>query len=258
MLSSPMSDAHKRALVVAYYLSRFDRKGIRALGYETAMEAFARLSEQLGVKASTLKQMRDSFDPYCSHVRVGWYQRPILRSRANVIQAYDELSEAAVAEIVKEILKGTDSAIDQFTDFIGTEDAVSDFSAGENSAFANRIRTGETAEIFFMEQFTTLPTFQGSTLEDTRKFGIGFDFRALFSSYYQVIEVKGVREAHGYITFTDKEWSVAQQMKQNYILALVSSLDKQPKLVLISNPTTVLVAKMRSVESVSVCWNTKV
>ena len=30
---SPMDDAHKRALVIAYYLSRFDKKGFQALGF---------------------------------------------------------------------------------------------------------------------------------------------------------------------------------------------------------------------------------
>ena len=29
MPDSPMTETHKRALIVAYYLSRFDRKGVR-------------------------------------------------------------------------------------------------------------------------------------------------------------------------------------------------------------------------------------
>ena len=258
MPDSPMDDAHKRALIVAYYLSRFDRKGIRALKYATALQAFEDIGAKLGVKPSTVKHMRDSFDPYCSHVRVGWYQRPILRSRANVIEAYDELSEAAVAEIVSEILKGKPEDTHQYIAPISGEEADTDVSLDENSAFANRLRTGETAETFFMERFATLPAFQGSKLEDTRKLGIGFDFRALFPSSYQAIEVKGIRAAVGYISFTDKEWSLAQVLNQNYILALVRSLDKEPMLELMPNPTVHLEGKMRSIESVSVCWNAKV
>ena len=50
MPESPMFESHKRALIVAYYLSRFDRKGIHALGYATADEAFTRIGDALGVK----------------------------------------------------------------------------------------------------------------------------------------------------------------------------------------------------------------
>ena len=59
MPDSPMTEAHKRALIVAYYLSRFDRKGVRALGYATFTEAFDKVGELLDVKASTVKHMRE-------------------------------------------------------------------------------------------------------------------------------------------------------------------------------------------------------
>ncbi len=258
MNDSPMSESHKRALVVAYFLSRFDRKGIRALGFDTAVEAFEKLSSQLGVKTSTLKHMRDSFDPYCSQVRVGWHQRPILRSRANVIQAYEELSEAAIAEIVRQVLNNREEAVQQYTAPIGKEDSLTDMSLGENSAFANRLRTGETAETFFVENYPLIETFKGRKLEDTRKLGVGFDFRVSHHSGFQAVEVKGVREAHGYISFTDKEWSTAIAMRTDYILALVHSMDYKPELNLIPNPVERLDIKMRSIESVSVCWNARV
>jgi hypothetical protein len=252
-----MSDAHKRALIVAYYLSRFDRKGVRALGYTSFVQAFDQIGEVLNVKPMTIKNMRDSFDPYCSHVRVGWYQRPILRSRANVIQAYDELSEAAIAEIVRELLNGTAETAEQYIAPISEETGM-EASVEENNVFANRLQTGETAETYFIEQFPTLTMFQGSKLEDTRKLGIGFDFRASFPHSYQAIEVKGIREARGYITFTDKEWSVARLLNEDYILALIRSLDNKPSLELITNPFERISAKMRTIESVSVCWHAKV
>jgi hypothetical protein len=253
-----MTEAHKRALIVAYYLSRFDRKGVRSLGYTTFEQAYNQIGEVLSVKPATIKNMRDSFDPYCSQVRVGWYQRPILRSRANVIQAYDELSEAAMAEIVRALLNGGAEGVEQYTAPVSGEETGLELSLDDDNAFTTRLRTGETAETFFMEQFPTLGMFQGSTLEDTRKLGIGFDFRASFSQSYQAIEVKGVREAHGYISFTDKEWSVAQLLNDNYILALVRSLDDKPTLDLMPNPVQHISVKMRTIESVSVYWNARV
>ena len=45
MQDSPMTEAHKRALVVAYYLSKFDRKGVRALGFTSFNDAFERIGQ---------------------------------------------------------------------------------------------------------------------------------------------------------------------------------------------------------------------
>jgi hypothetical protein len=258
MPESPMTESHKRALIVAYYMSRFDRKGVRLLGFDTFNEAFAKIGKTLSVPASTVKHMRDSFDPYCSQVRVGWYQRKILPSRANVIQAYDELSEAAMAEIVHEILSGDEKAAQLYTAPISNLDDEAASILSENTSFANRLRTGDKAEAFFMEQFPQLGQFRGSVLEDTRKLGIGFDFRASFPSSFQAIEVKGVCNEHGYISFTDKEWSVAHILQGDYLLALVRGLDYKPVLDFVPNPTLHLTARMQTIESVSVCWNAKV
>ena len=108
---SPMDDAHKRALVVAYYLSRFDKKGFQALGFQTWNDAYLGISLKLGVPSATIKHMRDSFDPYCSPVRKGWYQRPVLRSRVQVMEAYADLSGDTLYEIAWDILQSNaDSA----------------------------------------------------------------------------------------------------------------------------------------------------
>ncbi len=253
-----MTEPHKRALIAAYYLSRFDRKGVRSLGYTTAEEAFTRIGDALGVKKSTVKHMRDSFDPYCSQVRAGWHQRPILRSRANVIEAYAELGEAAMAEIVHKILEGSAEATQLYTAPIAEAEPDAELTLDETSPFASRMQTGEKAERFFMEQFPSLALFEGSTLEDTRLFGSGFDFRAILPSTYRAIEVKGVVAPHGYISFTDKEWSVAHILRDNYILALVRSLNDQPILDLIVNPVEHVRVKMHSIESVAIRWNAKV
>jgi hypothetical protein len=254
---SPMTEAHKRALIIAYYLSRFDRKGVRALGYATFEEAFKTVGETIGVPPATVKHMRDSFDPYCSHVRVGWYQRKVLPSRANVIQAYDAVGEDAMAEIVREILGGSEQAYQTFIAPIsGTDDTVS--LPASNEAFANRLRTGEKAEEFFMREYPNVDMFRNGNLEDTRKLGIGFDFRVSFDNSFLAVEVKGILDHHGYISFTDKEWSVAHILEGGFILALVRSLNHEPILDLMPHPTQHLDARIRTIESVSICWNARV
>lgn len=253
-----MNEAHKRALILAYYLSRFDRKGYRTLRYATFDDAFEKIGVALDVKPSTVKHMRDSFDPYCSVVRVGWYQRPVLRSRANVMQAYDGLSELAMTRIVREILQGESKVIALYIAPISEIGADADTLLSEDNPYANRLKTGEDAEEFFKERFKYLESFKGSVLEDTRKLGIGFDFRAAYPKDFRAIEVKGIAEANGYISFTDKEWSVAQLLKDAYVLALVHSVNIKPTLELVANPVKNIKVTMRTIESVTVRWNAKV
>ena len=257
MLDISQSTAHKKALIIAFYLSKFDRKGVKQLGYNNFSEAFNAIGATLGVKSSTVKHMRDSFDPYCSRVRVGWYQRKILPSRAGVIEAFDQVSEEAMVEIVQQLLHEGEATTQIYTGPI-SEPEKATWNLLDDNPFALRIRTGEKAEQFFMDQYPYLDLFQQSFLEDTRKFGIGFDFRATFPSNYYAIEVKGISNLHGYISFTDKEWNVAKMLGQDYVLALVRALDYDPQLELIPNPTLSIAATMKSVQSVSVIWNAKV
>jgi hypothetical protein len=257
MLHPIQSTAHKKALIVAFYLSKFDRKGVRNLGYNNFTEAFNKIGEMLGVKPSSVKHMRDSFDPYCSYVRVGWYQRKILPSRMSVIEAFNQISEEAMIKIIQELLYAGEEATKIYTAPVSQPETV-DLDIVDDNPFALRIQTGEKAEQFFMDQYPYLKLFQHSSLEDTRKLGIGFDFRVNFSGNYYAVEVKGVKDKHGYISFTDKEWNVAKILKQDYVLALVRGLDYNPEMELIPDPTQIIAATMKSVQSVSIIWNAKV
>lgn len=251
-----MLEAHQRALIAAYFLSRFDRKGVHALGYSTFTEAFEAIGNALNVKASTVKHMRDSFDPYCSQVRVGWYQRSILPSRANVIATYAALSEEAVASIVRELLTQASPEVFTYLSPLKSSSLVNESPVdSETTPYASRIKTGEEAETFFQHHYPNLDVFSGATLEDMRKLGVGFDFRANFPKCYSVIEVKGLRTPQGAISFTDKEWGVAGILGDDYYLALVRSLDTVPDLELIKNPVKQVPVKRKMLESVSITWN---
>ncbi len=252
-----MDDAHKRTLVVAYYLSRFDKKGVQSLGFNTWNDAYDGIGKALGVPPATVKQIRDSFDPYCSPVRKGYHQRKVLRSRVQVMEAYSDLSGDAVYEIARDIVRGKGDAVIYTAPIIATGKKDVGIMA-DNLAFAARLRTGEAAEEYFKAQYPTLPQFTGLELEDTRKLGTGFDFRVHGPKGFRAVEVKGVVGESGSIAFTDKEWSVAHYLKQDYILALVRSLDTAPALELTIDPATHIAVTRRSIESVSVYWSAKV
>lgn len=91
-------------LIVAYYLSRMDMKGVKELGYKGFSMAFKDLGQILGRKPATIKNMRDEFDPYFDNPRAGWYQRPLRKSRKIVFDRYSDVKDEELTSIVKDII----------------------------------------------------------------------------------------------------------------------------------------------------------
>ena len=75
--------------VIAYYLSKFDMKAVRSLGYKTRTEAFIAISEIMGRPNNYLKLRRDEFDVLTDSTRKGWHNRPV---NSEVKKIFDELS----------------------------------------------------------------------------------------------------------------------------------------------------------------------
>ncbi len=255
---SPMTEANRRALVIAFFLSKFDRKGVKDLGFRTISEAFAEISRQLGVPIATIKQMRDQFDPYCSRVRVGYHKRRSPRSRLQVISAYDDFSELAMLEIVNGVLNGNAKQISYAIQPIETDPDGDKVVPGDDNPFALRFRTGFAAEEYFLKNYGKHIEFNGRKLEDTRQIGSGFDFRLINPSGYLAVEVKGLIEKSGYVSFTDREWSVANYLGDKYYLAVVRRVLTAPVLEIIQNPACNLTVEMRQTKSVSINWTGKV
>lgn len=92
------------SLTVALYLSRGNRQALNHLGYSNWNEAFLELGRILRQKPMTIKNMRDSFDPFYDNGRRGWYQRPPRPSRQTVMDHYNPLPFSILEEDVDEIL----------------------------------------------------------------------------------------------------------------------------------------------------------
>jgi len=253
-----MTEANRRALVVAFYLSKFDRKGVHALGFKTITQAFVDIGEQLGVPVATIKQMRDQFDPYCSRVRVGYHKRKSPRSRLQVISAYDDLSDLAMLEIVNGVLYGNERQINYAIQPIELDLDEDKVVPGDDNPFALRFRTGFAAEEYFRKNYSRFSEFSGRKLEDTRQIGSGFDFRLVSPNGYLAVEVKGIIEKSGYVSFTDREWSVANHLADKYFLAVVRRVLVAPTLDIIRNPAKNISVEMRQTKSVSINWAGKV
>ena len=103
-LVSQQRDIRKDSLTVAYYLSKNNKDALRTLGYKNYSAAFKGLGRVLGQKETTIKNMRDEFDPYFDNGRVGWYQRSLKRSRLEIFELYKEKTDYELEQDVKEIV----------------------------------------------------------------------------------------------------------------------------------------------------------
>lgn len=246
----------KLALVIAFYFSKYDRKAVQNLDFKNFSEAFRDIGKILDVKPASIKQMREQFDPYHENTRVGWYQRPLTRSRQDVMNQYGGLSEAALREIILDILKTTKAGEvveGKYTKYISDTENHS-VTYESSSAYTTRGMTGQSAEQLFVKLYEE-GSIQGFKipLRDTRLNGTGYDFEMIEAPNY-VFEVKGLRAEKGSVLFTDHEWKIAQNLKERYFVVLLSNLDVDVKVSIIQNPYEKLKPKMQMYPLMQVNW----
>lgn len=85
--------------VCAYALSRL---GPDALQFENSTDAFNKLGDLFYLKANTIKNFRDSFDPYTGSKRVGWYQHDKMRPNYlnDILETWRNSSDTEVVNAV--------------------------------------------------------------------------------------------------------------------------------------------------------------
>lgn len=251
-----MDSNRKLAHIVAYYLSRFDRKALENLGYTSFSEAFEKSAQNLGVKPNYIKLNRDEFDVAHPH-RKGWRNRPMSPSILNTINALQGLDEFTLRSIVLDILAKRENIIvsedlEPLMTIIPEEK-----KKRQKRIYAPRNITGRKAEEIFIEWFKSgqknIP--QGKDFVDMRDYGCGYDFQIVVSDkQVYAIEVKGFLEDEGGILITGKEWETAGIMKTDYYLVLVSNIDEVPVITVINNPYEKLSPKRNLQAIIQVNW----
>lgn len=98
-------DKKQIGLFISYFLSRCDRKAVKALGYRNFNEAFQKIGDMINENPNNIKNMRDEFDPYFDNGRRGWYQRQLRASRQKVFDELQNYSDEELENIVKNLLK---------------------------------------------------------------------------------------------------------------------------------------------------------
>ena len=234
-----MKPENELAMVVAFYLSKFGEEGLEKLGYRSYRQAFIEIGRSLNVKPNSVKNWRDEFDPYYDNKRKGWYQRGLRPSRQKVMLAFDDLSESALRAVILDII-APEMRPKIKAELQPTLGEVREWEEKkkkrENVEYTPRGPTGRMAEEFFVSKFTAgLTPFEG-VLKDRRDEGVGFDFEIVTGVDRTLVEIKGIAKHMGGITFTDKEWRVANETQNDYFLGLVVQVFESPKLGFMQNP----------------------
>lgn len=222
-----MPSTRKIAILMGLYLSKFDEKGVRALGFKGSVEAFNTLGYAIGTKPASIKNYRDEFDPYFSNPRKGWHNRPLREYCKLVLEEYQVLDFEEFTEIVKSNLI-ENYTVEKFVNSIIKKD--------HSETVAKRLITGKAAEEFFRENYLAITQFENFTLKDTTLLACGFDFKLERNSDYYCIEVKGLQGKSGNVTFTEKEFTVAEKLQDAFVLYVVTNFAEKPIPKLIFNP----------------------
>ena len=219
-----------KAILISLYLSKFDTEGLKQLGFKGFIEAFNTLGYAIGVKPASLKNYRDEFDPLFPNPRKGWHKRKTREYCKVFYDKYKDWELGAFTEFIKNIVYAN-------YDIEMLVEKISDQKKKEET-FAKRLVTGQAAEQYFKEVYNQIPIFQEWIIEDTTKLGCGFDFKLHSSSTNKFlgVEVKGLNGLSGNIALTEKEYKVANYLKDDYYLFIVKNFIEKPNHIFFQNP----------------------
>lgn len=246
-------NANQLAIIVAYYLSKFDKLGLQKLGFKTYSEAFETTARVLGVKKNYVKFRRDEFDPVHPW-RKGWIRemdKRIIKS----IEVLQNIDEPDLREIVLGILndptfRESEEVIEISSLLIADKD-----DKVEPGTFVLRGPTGKAAEEFFIQYYRQNKyPFEGQLI-DCREIGVGYDFEIKSEKESVFIEVKGLSASTGGVLFTNKEWLTAIDMGPKYFLCLISNLDEDTQINFINNPSKHLAPKRNIRPTIQINWS---
>jgi hypothetical protein len=216
--------------LIGYGLAKFNMNFVKRFGYKTKT-AFYESIVQLGIAETvdTVKNRQDLFDPFFDNGRKGWWQKgDAYRHRKVLIDSlYGSLEVHQFADIVKLHIENEFGTIEK------VEKVVSPIM---KSKYRQLQITGQEAEIFFMNNYQNISTFENGLIEDARMFGDGYDFQIQVSDQYFLAEVKGVRTGYGSIRLTKNEFEKANEYKNEYGLVVVSNLIEIPKMTILFDP----------------------
>ncbi|MBC6110277.1 DUF3883 domain-containing protein [Pedobacter fastidiosus] len=216
--------------LIGYGLSKFNDDFIKEFGFNTKT-AFYQYCVHIGIAETvgTIKNRMDLFDHFFpNNGRRGWWQKgnTYIHRKYLIDSLFGKENAKGYSDIVKLYLKEN----------YKVTDLILDVKPIVKSRFKKLQETGLEAELYFMNNFNEISSFRNGSLEDARLYGDGYDFQINVNESSYLAEVKGIRERKGRFRLTEKEFLMASEYKNDYIITLVLNLNDIPVFLSIENP----------------------
>lgn len=215
--------------LLGYGLSKFDNAFIKEFGFNTKA-AFFDYFVEIGLveTSSVVKNRMDLFDPFFPNKRKGWWQKgdAYIHRKLLIDSLFGDEEVGGYSNIIKLYLKDKYKVKDIF---VSVKPIV-------KSRYKKMQETGLEAELYFMNNYTSIDIFKDGDIEDARLYGDGYDFQVSVNDNSFLAEVKGIRESRGRFRLTEKEYKKAIEYQNNYIVTVVLNLNEMPKFLTIENP----------------------
>jgi len=228
--------------LLGYGLSKFDNSFIEEFGFTTQI-SFFQYFVKIGIAETTsvVKNRMDIFDPFFPNERKGWWQKgdTYLHRKHLIDSLFGDEDVKGYSDIVKLYLKENYKITDLSVE---VKPIV-------KSRFKKLQETGLEAELYFINNYTEISEFKNGILEDARLYGDGYDFQINVNENSFLAEVKGIREKKGKFRLTEKEFLMASEYKNNYIITLVLNMNDSPTFLTIENPISNLKFEERIIKS---------
>lgn len=217
--------------LIGYGLAKFNMDFIKFFGFKTKTAFYEYIVRQgIAETIGTVKNRQDLFDPFFDNKRKGWWQKgeAYIHRKIFIDSLFGSLDASAYANIVKLYLQDK---------FHVTYKPTEEISPVIKSKFKQLQITGQEAELFFMNNYNRVASFENGVLEDARIFGDGYDFQIEVQKHFFLAEIKGLRTDYGSIRMTQNEFEKAKEYTDDYALVVVSNLGDIPKMSVVFNPT---------------------
>ena len=229
--------------LIGYGLSKFNDDFIKEFGFTTKTSFYEycvniRIAETVG----TIKNRMDLFDHFFpNNGRKGWWQKgdAYIHRKDLIDSLFGNENVKGYSDIVKLYLKENYKVKELFVE---VKPIV-------KSRFKKLQETGLEAELYFMNNYNSISSFNNGILEDARLYGDGYDFQINVNESSYLAEVKGIREKKGRFRLTEKEFLMASEYKNDYIVTLVLNMNDLPVFLTIENPVNNLTFIEKTINS---------
>lgn len=205
-----MDANNKIALIIAYYLSRFDVKAFETIGYKTQKDAFEAISEILGVKSNSIRNMRDEFDPYFDNNRVGFKREKLSPSRQSVLDKFASFTYEEMTVLVQKFLEVKNIA--------ETENILIGLSLEEDNMLRDLNKLAKES----CQQYKDNSTIADIVLSDDFKRAFGVYIRSSGNSADFNLTTTVVTTSNSLKIFIPNQWFVMAAFMADYAKELIS------------------------------------